>query len=313
MRKKSKSVDYTNAKVRKEVLIRQRRGMWTPDQIAGFTRHFGLKPGMKLLDAGCGYGYSLRTFGPYCLPGGLLVGADIDMQLLATARQKAAKEGLARSSRFVTGNIYNLPFRKNTFDVSIAQVLLCHLSEPGKALDELIRVTRRGGCIAVFDNAVAGGGYGGWTNVRRPILKRQVFDHEMHLRSMRGRRKLGQGDFNVGCYMPSWMEKRGLKSVEARSNERVYWVAPPYKSVSQKTAMRNMRERLKEGAFDPRDPDYLRYIAQLRAGGVTDKTIRKIIERMRKYDAKYRKAVKNKTIAFAYAVGGFWCIWGFKP
>jgi hypothetical protein len=38
-RNKSEPVDYRDAKVRKEVLVRQRRGMWTPEQVASFARH----------------------------------------------------------------------------------------------------------------------------------------------------------------------------------------------------------------------------------------------------------------------------------
>ena len=69
-------IDYRDEKVREEILERQRRGMWTPDQIASFARHFRLRPGMRLLDAGCGHGYCLRTYGPHCMPGGELVGFD---------------------------------------------------------------------------------------------------------------------------------------------------------------------------------------------------------------------------------------------
>jgi ubiquinone/menaquinone biosynthesis C-methylase UbiE len=310
---KTKTVDYGDRKIRTEVLVRQRREMWTPEQIASFTKHFRLRRGMKLLDAGCGYGYSLRTFGPSCMPGAKLVGIDVEMQLLRTARQLFRDAQLEAVSTFINGNVYDLPFHKNTFDITIAQVVLCHLADPEKALDELVRVTKRNGCIAVFDNAVAGGGYGGWTNVYRPSLKRKVFDYEMNLRSIRGKKKMGKGDFNVGCYLPIWMERRGLKYVNARCNERVVWVAPPYRSPAQKTTIRNMKERIKNGKFDPKSAEFQEEIAQLRAGGVAERTIPNIIRAARRQDADYRRAVKDNTIAYAMAVGGFWCVWGFKP
>lgn len=311
--KRSKAVDYSDPKIRKEVLVRQRRGMWTPEQIASFVKHFKLKPRMKLLDAGCGYGYSLRTFGHYCMPGGKLVGVDIEEKLLMKARRQSRKEKLGKASEFINTDVYFLPFPKNTFDITIAHVLLCHLAEPERAFDELVRVAKRKGCIAVFDNAVAGGGYYGWGNIFKPTIKQQLIAYEISLRMMKGRKRLGQGDFNVGCYIPSWMERRGFKNVNVRCNERVTWVAPPYKSPAQRTAIRNMRERIKEKTFDPKSSMFKAHLARLRAGGVDDKIIKNLIRRSKRQDRRYQKAIKHKTVAFAQSSGGFWCVWGFKP
>lgn len=316
MAKKKKirtAVDYSNPKIRKEVLVRQRRGMWTPEQIASFVKHFRLRPRMKFLDAGCGYGYSLRTFGHYCMPGGKLVGVDVNEKLLKKARQLSRKERLGKTSEFINADVYTLPFPRNTFHVTIAHVLLCHLSDPERALDELIRVTKRKGCVAIFDNALGGGGYYGWSNISKSTIKQRLTEYEMSLRMMKGRKKLGQGDYNVGCFISSWMEKRGFKNINARCNERVTWVAPPYKSPAQKTAIRNMRERIREKTFDPKSPIFKDYLTRLRSGGVDDKAIKNLIRRSRRQDRRYQRAIKSKKIAFAQSSGGFWCVWGFKP
>jgi ubiquinone/menaquinone biosynthesis C-methylase UbiE len=44
-----------------------------------------------------------------------------------------------------------LPFPDATFDVCRAAQLLEHLPDAGRALSEMIRVTRRGGRVVVFD------------------------------------------------------------------------------------------------------------------------------------------------------------------
>jgi cyclopropane fatty-acyl-phospholipid synthase-like methyltransferase len=59
--KQGNPIDYADPKVRNEVLKRQREDMWSPEQVARLARHFRLKPGLSMLDAGCGFGYCLIT------------------------------------------------------------------------------------------------------------------------------------------------------------------------------------------------------------------------------------------------------------
>ena len=56
----------------------------------------------------------------------------------------------------------------------LAHVVFCHLAEPEKALDEMIRVTKPGGCVAVFDNAIAGGPGSGWINWHEPSVAERL-------------------------------------------------------------------------------------------------------------------------------------------
>jgi len=305
------SIDYSDAKPRREVLIRQRRELWTPEQVASLARHFRLKPGMKLLDVGCGFGYALRTWGRFCMPGGELVGLDREEKLLASAARFARQEGLGKATRFVSGDVCRMPLPDGAFDITIAHVVFCHLREPEKALDEMIRVTRRGGCIAVFDNAVSDAGGAGWGNVREPTIAEKLENHGFALRHSLGRRRLGHGDFSVGCYVPSWMSARGLRNVDARTNERVQWIAPPYSAPAQRTTYRNMKERFRD--LKPGSTYFDRALAEeLRAGGCRESLIKRFFRLMRQDDIRFRKAVAAGTAAFAGS-GPFWCIWGFKP
>jgi SAM-dependent methyltransferase len=265
---------------------------------------------MKLLDAGCGFGYIMRTYGPYCLPGGELVGVDRDRKLLATAARFCRKEGLAKAARFECSDIYTLPFPDNTFDISIAHVVFCHLAEPEKALDELIRVTRSGGCVAVFDNANSGGGFSSWCSWREFTVGELTRDLEFEMRMKIGRARLGFGDLGVGLHMPSWMETRGLKDVDVRTNERVYWFAPPYRSAGQQTTYQNLKERLKERTrWDRVDKTEL---DQMRAGGLSRAKFDAHRRESRAMQRALRKALKDGTAA-STGSGPFWCIWGFKP
>lgn len=309
--KSKKGIDYNDEKVRKEVLDRQRREMWTPEQIGSFAKHFRLKPGMKLLDAGCGYGYSLRKYGPYCLPGGILAGLDLEKQLLLKAREKAEEEGLAGSSRFYQGDIFNMPFHPDSFDITICQVVMCHITEQEKALDELIRVTRPGGCIAVLDNAAGMGFSSGWSSTYKPTIPKLLFMFEAAMRQKRARKKSGLGDYSVCCYMPSWMEKRGLLDVNVRNNEKVFWIAPPYNSPAQQTELQKTRERMLESRRIS-STMMKRYRKQMLLGGADEKMINRTIRSARRSRKERRKALDEGTLAFSHSYN-FWCVWGFKP
>lgn len=307
--RKSSGLDYGDRAVREEILVRQRRDMWTPEQIASLANHFRLKPGMALLDAGCGYGYSLRTFGPYCMPRGRLVGVDQRAELLETASRVSKKEGLGNATTFLTGDIYDLPFDRNTFDAVMAQVVLCHLAEPQHALDELIRVTKRGGCVAVFDNAVGGCPWG-WDSTWRPTVEQMVARCEQLLSARAGRQKLGRGDWSVGLYIAAWMEARGLRDVDARVNERVHWIAPPYRSARQKNALEHAREYCDDDSFS--EMNIRNMTDELRATGTDERRVRSAVRSARRRDGRFRQAVADGNAAFAHG-GSFWCIWGFKP
>jgi SAM-dependent methyltransferase len=303
-------MDYSRAKTRREVLIRQRRDLWTPEQVESLARHFRLKPGMKLLDAGCGFGYALRTWGRFCAPGGKLTGLDREKRLLRQAVRHCRKEGLGRAARFVAGDIYRMPFDDGAFDMTMAHVVFCHLAEPEKALDEMIRVTKSGGCIAVFDNAIAGSPNSGWVSWREPTVDERLLGHEVGLRMANGRRKLGFGDFSVGCHLPAWMEARKLHDLGARMNERVVWIAPPHTSPEQRTAYQNTLERMREPLRWDRVSKT--EVAQMRAGGLSRAKFERHRRINRSANRAFRKAMRKHTAAFAGS-SPFWCIWGFKP
>jgi len=108
-----------------------------------------LRPGMRLLDVGCGPGSITRGFAERLAPG-QVIGLDLAGDILAAARQDAAARGLA-NLQYEEGSVYQLPFPDASFDVVFAHQVLQHLREPGAALRELLRVVRSGGLVAVRD------------------------------------------------------------------------------------------------------------------------------------------------------------------
>jgi ubiquinone/menaquinone biosynthesis C-methylase UbiE len=108
-----------------------------------------LRPGMQLLDVGCGPGSITVGLAEVVAPGHV-VGIDIQSALIAQARARAATREVA-TVRFEVADLYRLPCPDASFDAVFANGVLMHLREPVRALAELRRVLRPDGIAGVRD------------------------------------------------------------------------------------------------------------------------------------------------------------------
>ena len=111
-----------------------------------------LKPGMNLLDCGCGPGTISAGFAEIVAPGEV-TGTEIEESQVALGRQNAAARNIT-NVRFEVGSIYELPFPDGTFDALFMSAILGNLREPLQAVREAHRVLKTGGVIGVkeFDH-----------------------------------------------------------------------------------------------------------------------------------------------------------------
>jgi SAM-dependent methyltransferase len=107
-----------------------------------------LRPGLDLLDVGCGPGTITVDLAARVAPG-RVVGLDVSPDPLDEARALAA--GAQVEVEFVVGDVYALDVPDASFDVVHAHQVLQHLTDPVAALREMARVTRPGGLVAVRD------------------------------------------------------------------------------------------------------------------------------------------------------------------
>ena len=120
----------------------------TADEAAAFLLPH-LRPGMRLLDVGCGPGSITRGLAERLAPG-QVVGIDLSRDALEGARREAAARGLT-NLRFEDASVYEMPFADGSFDVVYAHQVLQHLRERPSAVREMLRVVRPGGLVAVRD------------------------------------------------------------------------------------------------------------------------------------------------------------------
>ena len=113
------------------------------------TARLDMHLGDIVLDAGCGTGDDARAMVSWVGPTGRVVGLDLHDETLVEARRRAADAGIP--VEFVQGDVQRLPFADATFTGCRAERMFQHLEDPRQALRELVRVTRSGGRIVVFD------------------------------------------------------------------------------------------------------------------------------------------------------------------
>ena len=110
-----------------------------------------LEPRLCVLDVGCGRGSGTLVLAAAVGVAGVVHGVDYDAMMIAEARQRALLEGVDARVFYHQANAIALPWPDGYFNASRSDCVLQHMLEPVRAFDELLRVTRTGGRVAVID------------------------------------------------------------------------------------------------------------------------------------------------------------------
>jgi len=127
------------------------RSLHVPDRLVeeALLQATGSGPYNSMLDIGTGTGRMLELFAPFSRQA---IGLDANRDMLNVARANLDAAGIDHAEvRF--GDIYNLPFGKNQFDLIIIHQVLHFLDEPVAAIAEAIRALAPSGLLVVVDFA----------------------------------------------------------------------------------------------------------------------------------------------------------------
>jgi ubiquinone/menaquinone biosynthesis C-methylase UbiE len=118
---------------------------WALDRVA-------ISPGMRVLDAGCGWGrFTWSLIEDYGMEPRDVVCADLSFGMVQTASGEASQRG--KPTTFCVADIQRLPFKSGAFDGALANHVLYHLPDLGRGARELARVLAPGGWLLATTNS----------------------------------------------------------------------------------------------------------------------------------------------------------------
>jgi ubiquinone/menaquinone biosynthesis C-methylase UbiE len=177
-----------------------------------------LRPGLDLLDLGCGPGTITLDLAARVAPG-RVVGIDVAPDVVASA-QARLDDATVDNVQFRTGDAYALDADDASFDVVHAHQVLQHLTDPEAALREMRRVLRPGGTLGVRDSDYAAFV---WAPGDPRLERWLALYHEVTARNG------AQAD--AGRYLLGWVQRAGFDDVRASSStwtfatddDRAWW------------------------------------------------------------------------------------------
>lgn len=159
-----------------------------------------LRPGLSVLDIGCGPGTITVDLAHRVAPG-WVTAVETGEHVLDLARAEAERRGIANVS-FVVSDVHALDLPDDTFDVVHAHQVLQHVADPVRALREMRRVCVPGGVVAARDADYAGFI---WFPQLPPLDRwRQLYE--------RAARANG-GEPDAGRRLLSWAQRAGFADI----------------------------------------------------------------------------------------------------
>ncbi len=169
------------------------QAIWSSPLRQYLLKKTGLQKDARVLEVGCGTGAVLQSLfketDMYCM------GVDISLSDLRYCHQTLPGIPIA------AGDAYTLPFRDDCLDAVVCHFLLLWLSEPVRALKQMVRVTRPEGWVMAF----AEPDYGG--RIDHPETLVGPGNLQAHALERQG------ANPTSGRFLPDWFEQIGLVDI----------------------------------------------------------------------------------------------------
>ncbi len=170
-------------------------------------RFAGVRPGMRVVELGCGTGFWGRVLLPGLGGHGSLLGIDLDPALVRRARELARAQGLGLA-RYRVGDAKRTGLPAGRADLTTCHRLLCVVPDPEKVLREMVRLTRPGGLVVANEHDHSADVF---FDPDDPVLVRLADDRSVAF--LRGFRREYGADHGIGARLPALLLDAGLTDV----------------------------------------------------------------------------------------------------
>lgn len=206
---------------------------WNDDYFQLLIRRFGISEIESIADIGCGNGYLCDKLLGY-IPGMTHVyGIDREQASVEEAAAKFEKRDVV--SKFFVGDAHAIPMADDSVDLAICQTLLIHVARPIEVIKEMLRITKKGGCVIALEpnnntQALINTKY---INEPEMSIEDRLEEVEFTLRTEKGKERFGEGYNSQGDFIPLLFNEAGVKDIKVYQNDKALPLIPPHDDEAQ--------------------------------------------------------------------------------
>ena len=181
-------------------------GAFAEPELREAIRGLAVKPGARVLDAGCGTGEALGWLAEAVDPGGQVTGIDLAHAHVAAARAQAPAGALV-----LQADLLSAPLTDASFDLVWCLNTLNHLSDPLAGARSLAALLRAGGRLALAQSAFLPDMYFAWDARLERLTNEAVRAY------YRDRYRLSERDLAAVRALLGLARRAGLREVSVRT------------------------------------------------------------------------------------------------
>lgn len=284
-----------------EYLGEARDYWWNADFLNLMARRWALDEVRSVLDVGCGAGHWGRVLSRVLPSEARVIGIDREDEWVRRASLRADELGMSGRFTYLHAEAEDLPFADATFEFVTCQTLLMHVRDVRSVLDEMLRVLKPGGLIAVAEpDHFASSAAQDSLNADLPIdlvIERLRF----HMTCERGKRALGEGNNSIAGLLPGTFSAAGIRDIQLYVADKPTPLYPPYSSPEQQANVRQWIDWIEREIWIWDSEDTRRFFL---AGGGLDSAFESGWTAIMEHQSNVRRALVNGTY---HSAGGGLC------